>query len=211
MEEHQKSIKEQEKRDQEGKCNNKKFIAITIIYIGLLIACTSFLRIPFRFNTAITYSIVVQMHVASILIFSAGIMYKPWSAFFICVLGSVLGEFLQCLMFGCGEEMPAYLMYMILSPGLAGGIISLVKEKLNPTLKKEIISQLIGATWQIFGLLLGVIIWLALILQFRNVLVIVFYPLLATIFDFFFIPVSILLNEIIRRVLKVKYVSDLVE
>ncbi|MCK4239518.1 MAG: hypothetical protein KAX33_10365, partial [Candidatus Lokiarchaeota archaeon] len=70
----------------EEKCkkNSNKFIITIAIFTAFLIIFTSFLRIPIIYNTQTTYNIIFHINLASILIFSIGIMFKPWVALFIC-------------------------------------------------------------------------------------------------------------------------------
>ena len=197
----------------EEKCkkNSNKFIITIAIFTAFLIIFTSFLRIPIIYNTQTTYNIIFHINLASILIFSIGIMFKPWVALFICLLGSVLGEWGYCLTYGCGEELPAYLLFMVLSPGLAGAFISIIRQKLKQKLINEIFAMVIGGIWQYFGLMIAGFIWYLGFLNWRVYVVFIFYPLYLTIFDLFFIPVSIILIKLLRNLFKVKYFDDLLK
>ena len=169
----------------------------------------AFLRIPFVLNSELTYNLIFHINLASILIFSVGIMFTPWVALFICTLGSVLGEWMYCLIYGCGEETPVFLLFMVLSPGLAGALISVLRQKLKPSLINEIIAMIIGGIWQFVGLMIGAFVWYLGFLSFYLIIVFIVYPLYSTIFDLFLIPLSLLLNKGLRSAFNLKFFNDL--
>jgi hypothetical protein len=191
-----------------------KFILTIVIFIISITIFTCFLRIPYILNTELTYNLIFYVNLASILIFSAGIMFRPWTALFTCVVGSVLGELCYCLIFGCGESLPAYLIFMVVSPGLAGALISVVHQKLKPGLIKEIIAMIIGAIWQYLGLVVGAYIYYEIIISFFHwqlYAVYIFYPLYLTVYGLLLIPLSVILNIVLKHIFKVKYFDDLLE
>jgi len=195
--------------NEENKEKTNLYVVLIAIYILLIVVFTSFLRIPFIFNSEESYNLIFHVNLASILIFSVGIMYRPWAALFICVLGSVLGEWCYCLLYGCGEDVPAFLLFMVLSPGLTGAVISVVLRKLKPKLQYEIIAMIIGGIWQYLGIMIAGFIWYAGFLTWKLYIVFIWYPFYSTIFDLFLIPVSILVNKAFRFVFKVQYLDDL--
>lgn len=183
-----------------------------VAFIILLAFFTSFLRIPYILNTELTYNLVFYLNLGSIFIFSVGILFRPWVALFICMVGAVIGELFYCLIFGCGESLPAYLIIIAVSSGLAGGIISFLNQKIDKGFVGEIIAMVIGGIWQYFGLVISAFIYYeALISGFRWQLYAVYfaYPLFSTIYDLFLIPISIILNFFIRKIVHIENFHDL--
>lgn len=195
--------------DEENKANVNKYIILIVIFTILIVIFTALLRIPFVYESAESYNLVFYFGFASILLFSVGIMYRPWEALFICVLGSVLGEWCYCLLYGAGYDTPVFLLFSIVSPGLMGAVISVVLRKLKPKLIYEIIAMIIGGIWQYIGLMIAGFIWYAGFLTWKVYIVFIWFPVLLTAFDLFLIPVSVLLNKVLRSVFKVRYFDDL--
>lgn len=183
----------------------KKYMALILIFVSLLILFWTFLRIPFILNSYLTYNLIFYLNLASILVFTIGIMFDSWESLFICTLGSVIGEWCFCLIHGCGEETPVFLIFMVLSPGLSGMLISVLRKNLRNNFKNEIIAMIIGGIWQYVGLMIGAFFWYFFVLDYTHIIVLVAYPLFSTIFDLFLIPVSLILNEILRRAFKFRY------
>lgn len=191
--------------------NVNKFILSIVIFIISIALFTCFLRLPYIFNSQETYNLIFYVNFASILIFTAGTMFRPWTAFFTCVVGSVLGELCYCLIFGCGESLPAYIIFMVASPGLAGALISVIHQKLKPGLVNEIISILIGAIWLYIGLMISAYIYYEIIISFFHwqlYAVYIFYPLFLTVYSLFLIPLSVILNILLKHTLKITYFDD---
>ncbi|MFX0072896.1 MAG: hypothetical protein ACFFAO_17605, partial [Candidatus Hermodarchaeota archaeon] len=110
MKNNEKSPNEVSKRVKFKVSDVNKFLLSVVIYIISIALFTCFLRLPYIFNSEQTYNLIFYVSFSSILIFSAGIMFRPWTALFTCVVGSVLGELCYCLVYGCGESLPAYLL-----------------------------------------------------------------------------------------------------
>jgi len=197
--------------EKKNKMNPTKFIIIIAVFTIFLVIFNSFLRIPFILNTQTMYNLIFYFNLATILIFSIGIMFKPWEAFFICTLGSVLGEWGYSLINGSGAELPAYLLFAVFSSGLAGALISIVRQKLTPKLIHEIFAMVIGCTWQYIGLVIATFTWYYGILTWDTFIVFIFYPLYLTIFNFFLVPISVILNKYLRKSFKVEYFDNLLE
>ena len=200
------------KRAKIEEINIEKFIITIVIYIISITLFTSFLRIPYFNNTAETYNLIFYVNLASILIFSTGIMFRPWVALFICVLGSVLGELIFCLIFGCGESLPAYLIFMVISPGFAGALISILKQKIKKEIYGEIIAMIIGGIWLYLGLMISAFIYYEVFisgLSWKLYAVYIWFPFFSTVYDLLLIPISLALNKALRKILKIRYFDEL--
>ena len=192
--------------------STKIFIMGLLTFIILLVCFTSFLRIPFILNSELTYNLVFYLNLGAIIIFSVGILFRPWIALFICIVGAVIGELFYCIIFGCGESLPAYLIMITVSSGLAGGIISFLNQKIDKGIIGEIIAMVIGGIWQYFGLVISAFIYYEVFISgFHWQLYAVYYayPLFSTIYDLFLIPLSIILNFIIRKIVHIENFHDL--
>jgi hypothetical protein len=200
------------KRAKIEEINIEKFIITIVIFIISIALFTSFLRIPYFNNTVETYNLIFYVNLASILIFSAGIMFRPWVALFICVLGSVLGELIFCLIFGCGESLPAYLIFMVVSPGFAGALISILKQKIKKEIYGEIIAMIIGGIWLYLGLMISAFIYYEVFisgLSWKLYAVYIWFPFFSTVYDLLLIPISLALNKALRKILKIRYFDEL--
>ena len=71
--------------------------------------------------------------------------------------------------------------------------------------------MIIGGLWQFIGLMIGAFLWYNLILEFSIIIVFIAYPLFSTVFDLFFIPISAILNEGMRKKLNLQYFEDILE
>jgi hypothetical protein len=200
------------KRAKLEEINPEKFIITIVIFIISIALFTSFLRIPYFNNTVETYNLIFYVNLASILIFSTGIMFRPWVALFICVLGSVLGELIFCLIFGCGESLPAYLIFMVVSPGFAGALISILKQKIKKEIYGEIIAMIIGGIWLYLGLMISAFIYYEVFisgLSWKLYAVYIWFPFFSTVYDLLLIPISLALNKALRKILKIRYFDEL--
>ena len=200
------------KRAKIEEINPEKFIITIVIFIISIALFTSFLRIPYFNNTVETYNLIFYVNLASILIFSTGIMFRPWVALFICVLGSVLGELIFCLIFGCGESLPAYLIFMVVSPGFAGALISILKQKIKKEIYGEIIAMIIGGIWLYLGLMISAFIYYEVFisgLSWKLYAVYIWFPFFSTVYDLLLIPISLALNKALRKILKIRYFDEL--
>jgi hypothetical protein len=81
-------------------------------------------------------------------------------------------------------------------------LISLLKKR------NELKAMIIGGLWYFAGLLIPTAIYYSEILNW-NILYMVIYSLIAMIFNLTLIPLSLILNRLLRGVLKVEYLEEL--
>ena len=182
--------------------NLRMFFLLFLLFTGLVAIFSAFLKIPITLNL---YWITLTYHIflTPILVYSIGIMFRPWLAFVICSLGVVLGETLYCIIFGCSGEMPFYLIFALVSRGGEVVLISLARKK------NELLAMLIGGIYALLGFFIVYYIYYHLILYWSSAFIIL-YALVSALLDFIFIPFSYLLNIGIRKSLNIKYLDDLI-
>jgi len=184
----------------------KKFVLLVAILVGLLIILTVFVKIPIYFNSPFIL-IFCYVSLAPILIYIVGIMFRPWIAFVICALGSVLGVWLDCLFFRCGIELPIYLATILIAHGLEGPIVSKYREK-----KKEIWAMFIGCAWEFFWLGSMGLTWYVAILGWADIsgfAYVAAYTMITGTFSLIFIPAAFYLNKLLRAKLNIENFDEL--
>lgn len=181
-----------------------KFLLLSGIIIILITILSSFFKIPY----SIVYLVlsVNTVSIVPILIFSTGIMFRPWISFVICSLGSVAGVYLNSLVSGSGQEVNYYMITMLISYGLQGPIISLLRKR------NEIFAMIIGAIWTIVTSTILGLAFMYLMLSYLNTMMVtltVANILLTNALIILFIPLSLLINKGLRVIFKVKYLDEL--
>lgn len=184
--------------------NYRGFLLSVIIFSNLIIISTATLRLPFFFNTPISYNLIVHINIGSMFVFFVGILYKPINALFIFIIGVLLGELLYGYLFGSGKELALYLITISFSSGLSGGLISII----NWRFKKPLLALIIGGLWQILGAVIVIYIWFAIINGWYMTFVIIVYPILATIFDLFLIPIPYIFKRIFKSKFLIAFLDD---
>ncbi|GAI13780.1 unnamed protein product, partial [marine sediment metagenome] len=117
-----------------------------------------------------------------------------------------------CLIFGCGESLPAYLIFMVVSPGFAGALISILKQKIKKEIYGEIIAMIIGGIWQYLGLMISAFIYYEVFisgLSWKLYAVYIWFPFFSTVYALLLIPISLALNKALRKILKIRYFNEL--
>lgn len=165
------------------------------ILSALLVVMTFLLKIPLP-------QPLFYWGLAPILIYTVGIMFRPWIAFLICALGSVLGEWFNCLVAGCGAELPIYLLGMLVARGLEGALISALRHW------NEIGAMIAGGLWEFFGFLLIGGIYYGVVLELATEFWLPFY--FGTLLDLLLIPVAVALNKALRAAFDVQYLDELI-
>lgn len=181
---------------------NYRYLVLTSINIMLLILFSIFIKIHFLLDTP-WITVMIYIFFTPLLIYSISIMFRPAFVFIIIFLGLTLGEILFCIIYGCGGEFPFYLISRLLSQGAAALIISSIRKK------NEVLAMISGGIWMFIGLFLISYIYYVLILNWGSDYIIIYSILFGGI-NFAFIPLSILINKILRIVFKVKYLEDLI-
>ncbi|MHA1791401.1 MAG: ECF transporter S component [Promethearchaeota archaeon] len=131
--------------------NNSRSVASLAIFSGLM-TLLNVLLIPVP-------QPIQYIGFAPVLIYVFGVMLKPWRAFLICAIGSVLGQLFASIILGDLATLPVYLAGAFAARGLEGLFISLLEHNLvrkrNSNQKKynnlEALILIIGGTWEVFG------------------------------------------------------------
>ncbi|MFX0092034.1 MAG: hypothetical protein ACFFBD_09760, partial [Candidatus Hodarchaeota archaeon] len=176
-------------------------ILTVMVFSALIVLSSVFLRIPISIPTT-WITVVAFIYLSPIFLYSISTMVRPWIVIVICFPSLVLGEWLWCGVYGCAGELPVNVIFVLSSWGIGCFLISLFRSR------NEIVAMLIGGLWGFPGLLIPALGYYGLILNW-NPLYIVVYSLLSMIFNLVFIPVSLLLNRLLRRILKVQYLDEL--
>ncbi|MFX1253860.1 MAG: hypothetical protein ACFFCZ_19775 [Promethearchaeota archaeon] len=179
----------------------KSFILIALGFFVLIILSTTLLRIPIVIPTH-WVSVVFFLYVTPIFLYSLSTMVRSWIALAIVFPSLALGELLWCGLYGCAGELPLNVIITFSTWGIGCLLISLLRKK------NELVAMLTGALWGFIGLLVPALIYYALILNWSPLYMVV-YSLISTVFNLVFIPVSLLLNLLIRRMLKVQHLDEL--
>lgn len=176
-------------------------ILVAVVFALLIVLSSTFLRIPILIPTQ-WVSVVFFLYLTPIFLYSLGTMSRPLFTLTIVFPSLALGELLWCVIYGCAGELPLNVILAISTWGVGSLLISLLREK------NEVVAMCIGALWGLIGLLIPTLIYYALILDWSPLYMII-YALLSTGFNLVFIPVSLLLNRILRKTLRVRYLDDL--
>ncbi|MFX0067101.1 MAG: hypothetical protein ACFFC7_33640 [Candidatus Hermodarchaeota archaeon] len=179
----------------------KSFILIASGFFVLIIISSTLLRIPILIPTH-WVSVVFFLYVTPIFLYSLSTMVRPWITLAIGYPSLALGELLWCGLYGCAGELPLNVIITFSTWGIGCLLISLLRKK------NELVAMLIGALWGFIGLLVPTVIYYALILNWSP-LYMVAYSLISTVFNLIFIPVSLLLNLLMRRMLEVQHLDEL--
>ncbi len=184
--------------------NYQQFILSIIILLNLILISTATLRLPFFFNTPLSYNLIIHINIGSIFVYSVGILYKPKNALFICIIGLLLGELLYGYLFGIGKELALYLITISFSSGISGLLISIINWKIN----KPLLAMIVGGLWEILGAVIIIYVWFAIINEWYLTFVIILYPILGTMFDLFLIPIPYVFKRILKSKFHIVFLDD---
>jgi hypothetical protein len=179
-----------------------RFWITFLLWNILLVIFSIFIKIPFLLDTP-WVTVMIYVPFTPVLLYSLGIMFRPSITFFIVFFGLTFGEIIFCLIFGCGGEFLFFLLKNLLSQGLGSMVCSFFRKK------NEFIALILGGLWMFFGLFFTSYIYYVLILNWGDDYIIV-YSLIFGGFYLLFIPLSILLNVIFRKMLRIRYLEDLI-
>ncbi|MFW9832114.1 MAG: hypothetical protein ACFFD8_10115 [Candidatus Thorarchaeota archaeon] len=178
-----------------------RFVVIAAFYVMLILLSSTFLRIPLLIPTQ-WVSVVFFVLITPIFLYSLSVMVRPWLVITITFPSLAFSELLWCGVYGCGGELGVNLALAFSSWGIASLIISFLRTK------NEIIAMVIGGFWTFLGLLLPATIYYALILNW-NALYMVIYALLTMSQNLMLIPLALLLNYSLRKLLHIQYLDEL--
>nr|MDO8112263.1 ECF transporter S component [Candidatus Sigynarchaeota archaeon] len=152
---------------------------------------------------------------APVLIYVLGILLKPWRAFVVCSVGSVIGQLLASMLLGDYATLPVYLLGAFVARGLEGLLISALEKYVvrmrEPTMKqryaRELWILLIGGAWEFAGYyIVGGPYYLITSAITMDVSLLWYLPVLI---DLVFIPVAIAVIFAIRRNFQQEYLDRL--
>ncbi len=145
---------------------------------------------------------VIYLYLAPIFLYSFSTMVQPWKVAAICFPALCLGELLWCVIYGSAGELLVYVVITLNTWGIGCLLISFLRNR------KETVALLVGGLWVFIGLLIPTTIYYSVILNW-NPLYMVAISLLTMVLNLLVIPVSIGLNYILRKALKIQNLEDL--
>ncbi len=186
----------------------KLTISCTVLIVTLSIV-SSLISIPLEFTVFLGYGII-SVFFSPIIINSLAILFeKSWIAFFICVLGSLIGQWISALLDDYGQDLPYILFAAVFLSGSKVFIISWIKNK-----KSDRFALLMSSFVEYFSYIFGGGFYYVLILSWTSILAvaaIIAYATLITFINAIFIPISLLLIKFVRAKLNIKYLDDLLK
>jgi hypothetical protein len=145
---------------------------------------------------------VFLIYLAPIFLYTICTMLRSLLSITISISSIVLGELLWSVVYGCMGELLVYVIVSLSSWGIACLLISLLRKR------NELGAMIIGGMWCFAGLLIPTAIYYSEILSW-NILYMVIYSLVAMVFNLLLIPLSLILNRLLRGALKVEYLEEL--
>jgi hypothetical protein len=130
-------------------------------------------------------------------------MFNPTTAFTIVSLGTLFGDGLYCLIYGCGGELPIYLAISLFSYGGMVLLISVLRKK------NILLAYLVGTVGYYFGVMIPSYIYYNVIYDAYEIMVFV-GPLLLTLFHLGFLPFVVLFVHLTKRYIKVEYLDEII-
>ncbi|MCP4764089.1 MAG: hypothetical protein GY870_20115 [archaeon] len=183
-------------------------ICCTVLIVTLSIA-SSLISIPLEFTVFLGYGII-SIFFSPIIVNSLAILFeKSWIPLFICVLGSLIGQWISAFLNDYGQDLPFVLFSAVFMSGSKVFIISWIKKK-----KSDRFALLISSFAEYFSYIFGGGFYYVFILSWTSLLsiaAIIAYTTLITFINSIFIPISLLLIKFVRAKLNIKYLDDLLK
>ena len=177
------------------------FILVLVLLSISSVLGSVFLRISITIPTTWVTGVFL-IYLAPIFLYTICIMLRSLLSITISISSIVLGELLWSIVYGCTGELLVYVIVSLSSWGTACLLISLLGKR------NELGAMIIGGLWYFLGLLIPTAIYYSEILSW-NILYMVIYSLVAMVFNLLLIPLSLILNRLLRGVLKVEYLEEL--
>ena len=178
------------------------FILALVFLSASSVLGSVFLRIPILIPTS-WITAVFLLYFAPIFLYTISTMLRPFLSNTICFSCILVGELLWSVVYGCTGELIVYVIIALSSWGIACLLTSLLRKRNEPG------SMIIGGLWCFVGFLIPTAIYYSEILSW-NILYMVIYSLFAMVFNLILIPLSLILNRLLRRILKVEYLEELI-
>ena len=177
------------------------FILVLVLLSISSVLGSVFLRISITIPTTWVTGVFL-IYLAPIFLYTICTMLRSLLSITISISSIVLGELLWSIVYGCTGELLVYVIVSLSSWGTACLLISLLGKR------NELGAMIIGGLWYFLGLLIPTAIYYSEVLSW-NILYMVIYSLVAMVFNLLLIPLSLILNRLLRGVLKVEYLEEL--